>query len=347
MKKDPLPAVEAVGWKRMESPQRILAVRLQAMGDMLIALPALAGLRALLPDARIDLLTRQEVADIPKASGIFDRVFEIEGGRNFKRQNASALGLLTGLLRRRHQIVIDLQNNPLSNWVSRILFPRAWSRFDRFSDASALIRNQRTIAAAIGRDCPPRIPFSAPPDRRERKKIFHRLGLNPAQQLVLLNPAGYFPSRHWPDTYFARLTSLLSQVSGGTIQFAVCGLPAIGQRVYGIQQLSAQPVLNLTGRTTISEAFELIRHAGVVVSEDSGLMHMAWTSGIPTIALFGSTRADWAAPQGAHSIFFDSSDLECGPCLLERCVYDDNRCLTRISPETVAEQAIRLMREQR
>ncbi len=72
-------------------------------------------------------------------------------------------------------------------------------------------------------------------------------------------------------------------------------------------------------------------------------MHMAWVCGIPTLALFGSTRSDWSAPQGEHSLCLNSSDLECGNCLLEVCKYGDVHCLSRYTPEFVFEKSIGLL----
>jgi len=70
---------------------------------------------------------------------------------------------------------------------------------------------------------------------------------------------------------------------------------------------------------------------------------MAWVSGIPTIAIFGSTRSDWAKPLGPHTFFFDSSDLECGNCMQPVCKYGTNHCMVRITPEMVFEKAIALI----
>jgi ADP-heptose:LPS heptosyltransferase len=72
-------------------------------------------------------------------------------------------------------------------------------------------------------------------------------------------------------------------------------------------------------------------------------MHMSWVSGVPTLALFGSSRGDWSRPLGPRSLCLDSSDLECRFCMEEECRYGDVRCLTRRDPREVAELAFRLM----
>ena len=72
---------------------------------------------------------------------------------------------------------------------------------------------------------------------------------------------------------------------------------------------------------------------------------MAWVSGIPTLAMFGSTRSVRATPLGEHSLLLHSSDLVCGNCMLETCTYGDNYCLTRYSPEFVFEKAVTLIKK--
>jgi heptosyltransferase II len=86
-----------------------------------------------------------------------------------------------------------------------------------------------------------------------------------------------------------------------------------------------------------------VRKSRLVLSEDSGLMHMAWTSRVPLVALLGSTPSVWAAPQGNTSVCLDSSDLECGCCDTPECRFGDVHCLTRYSPEFVMATARRLL----
>jgi len=104
-------------------------------------------------------------------------------------------------------------------------------------------------------------------------------------------------------------------------------------------------LINLVDKTTPAEAFAIIQMVRLVLSEDSGLMHMAWVSGIPTLALFGSTESRKARPLGDFSAYLDSSDLACGPCLREYCKYGDVYCLARYSPRIVFNKAISLLKD--
>ena len=102
-------------WTKRPLPKRILAIRLQAMGDVVITLPYLQDLRNNLPTSvQIDLLTRDETDPIPRNLILFDKIYTIRGKRNFKKHLVYTILLLPTLLFRRYDIVIDLQNNKLS-----------------------------------------------------------------------------------------------------------------------------------------------------------------------------------------------------------------------------------------
>ena len=133
-------------WKKREPPKRILAIRLQAMGDVMITLPYLQHVRSVLPESSvIDFLTRRETAEIPRSIILFNKVFAIGGGRNHRTQLLLALLLLPRLMARRYDMVIDLQNSDISRLLRRMLRPQAWSQFDRFSPNAAGERNRLTI----------------------------------------------------------------------------------------------------------------------------------------------------------------------------------------------------------
>jgi ADP-heptose:LPS heptosyltransferase len=128
------------------------------------------------------------------------------------------------------------------------------------------------------------------------------------------------------------------------VKFLVLGLPGLRSKAEYLRRELGENLLDLVGRTTPAEAFALVRESDLVLSEDSGLMHMSWVSGVPTLALFGSSRGDWSRPLGERSLSLDSSDLECGFCMEAECRFGDVRCLTRREPREVAELAIQLMR---
>jgi ADP-heptose:LPS heptosyltransferase len=126
-------------------------------------------------------------------------------------------------------------------------------------------------------------------------------------------------------------------------KFLVLGTSFIASKAAFLKNYLGDKLINLVEQTTSLEAFAILQHAKLMISEDSGLMHMAWLSGIPTLAIFGSTRSDWSAPIGEHTLLLDSSDLPCGNCMQEVCKFGDVHCLTRFTPEQIFAHALKLV----
>ncbi len=329
-------------WNENHAPANVLAIRLQAIGDLVITLPYLQQLKSSLPpDSRLDLITRTETEEIPKSILLFNKIYAIGGDRNFKMQMLSSLVLLPKLLLKRYDVIIDLQNNAISRFIRKSLRPKAWSEFDRFSPWAAGDRTQAAIESAGLRLNNKRLSFLLK-DKDERMGTLKKNGWNGTDELVVLNPAGAFESRNWPVDNYVVFARLWLQQFPNT-QFIVMGVNRISAKAGYLKKQLKGNLINLVSLTSASQTFAIMQLAKFVLSEDSGLMHMAWVSGIPTLAMFGSTRSDWARPLGEHSSFLDSSDLDCGSCMKENCKFGDTHCLSRYTPGFVFEKAVALL----
>ena len=322
-------------WKRKTPPRRVLAIRLQAMGDTVITLPYLQALRNTLPPGtQLDFLTRKEVDPIPRDLLLFDHVFSIGGKRNAGKQLISACLLLPRLLFRRYDVIIDLQNNRISRLVTKILSPEAWSAFDRYSPRAAGERTRLTIeAAGLG----PNYPDAGYRFRQtafNENNILEQCGWDGKSKLVILNPAGAFSTRHWPMENYVAFAKLWLQDFPDT-QFIALGIKFIAEKAQFLKSQLGGKLLYMIDNTSPSEGFRIIHRCSFMLSEDSGLMHMAWVLDKPTVVLLGSTRSDWVTPQSKHTLVFSSGDLPCGNCMLETCKFNDVHCLTRYTPELV------------
>jgi len=183
------------------------------MGDVTITLPYLQHLRNSLPaSTKIDFLTRKECDDIPKNILLFNKVISIAGGRNFKWQLLHTFFLLPGFLLRHYDVVIDLQNNDLSELVRKSIRPKAWSVFDRFTSRAAGERTRLTIEAiGLGENqINPDFKFKR---QNDSSTILRRNGWNGTNNLVVLNPASAFMSRNWPLENYAAFAEELLKLS--------------------------------------------------------------------------------------------------------------------------------------
>jgi ADP-heptose:LPS heptosyltransferase len=328
-------------WRGKTKPKKILAIRFQALGDLMITLPYLQSLKEQ-TSAQIHLLTRREVAEIPENLTLFEKVFSIGGGRNAKIQFLLSLMIVPYLLWQRYEVVIDLQNHRISKIIRALLRAKAWSEFDRSSRILAGERTRLTIDAL-------QVSQTFISTRHKLKKeppVENKLkakGWNRENALIILNPAGAFASRQWPlENYisFARLWKERYPLS----QFLILGLDSLKFKANLIRNELRDELIDLTGITSLIEVFAIIKLSSLMVTEDSGLMHMSWVQGVPTVALFGSTPSYWSSPLGIWSRCFSSSDLPCGDCFSEACKFGDVHCLTRLSPEKIVDEAEGLLK---
>ncbi|MEO5364415.1 MAG: lipopolysaccharide heptosyltransferase II [Magnetococcus sp. DMHC-8] len=152
--------------------------------------------------------------------------------------------------------------------------------------------------------------------------------------MVLCPGAEYGPAKRWPPARFAALAAIVGERGWRVV---VCGSAreqALGEQIAA----AAGPACrNLAGATTLDQAVDLLSLATCVVSNDSGLMHVAAALGRPVIALFGSSDPHHTPPLGSHTRVV-SLGLPCAPCFRRVCPEQHLRCLTGITVEQVLAQ---------
>ena len=321
-------------WLAASAPERILVIRLHAVGDVAITLPACAALRESLPGARIDFLTASSVAELPETLSIFDKVHRhpVASGRTMRGYHAFRTG--SALSKVRYQVVIDLQRNWVTRSIRRMCMPDSWSEFDRFSPFPAGERVLDTFLAAGFEGLSPFYAVKVNQNLILRtRQLMMSLGWDGVAPLICLNPAGLWKTRNWPLSNYAELAALWLRNEPAC--FVLIGNERISAAGKLLSESIPGGVINLIEKTSLAEAFAVVQQLSFMISEDSGLMHMAWVSGVPTVALFGSSRHDWSSPLGPRSRTFHSGDLACGACMLPECQFGDVRCLSRHTPESV------------
>jgi heptosyltransferase-1 len=155
---------------------------------------------------------------------------------------------------------------------------------------------------------------------------------------IALQPGARWENKRWPVEYFAELVRLLAKHLPDT-RFAILG--AAEDKPLGEMILRAEPQrsLNLCGETSLLEMIEWLRRCELMVTNDTGPMHVAAALAKPLVALFGPTEPRRTGPYG-HLENVLRLDLPCSPCLKSYCVYEKpNECLKAISPATVFERA--------
>ncbi len=171
------------------------------------------------------------------------------------------------------------------------------------------------------------------------RQTLQAYGLQAGAYTVIAPGAEYGPAKMWPAQHVA---DLCQRIQGRVVLLASAKESALCQSIADMAD-SAQ-VLNLAGQTQLGQAFDLISAARDVVSNDSGLMHVAAGLGVPQVALFGSSSPRHTPPLSDKAQVIWLADdpqytpaLDCAPCFARTCQFGHTRCLNDIRPERVAQ----------
>jgi heptosyltransferase II len=160
------------------------------------------------------------------------------------------------------------------------------------------------------------------------------LSLTRPDKLAVLCPgAEYGPAKRWPTAHFARLARALADDG-----FAVWALGSGKDREFGetIATLSGGACRNLCGHTNLEQAIDVLAMSELVITNDSGLMHVAAAVDRPLVALFGSSSPGFTPPLTTRAEIV-SLQLGCSPCFKRECPLGHLDCLNRLTPERVLE----------
>jgi heptosyltransferase I len=164
----------------------------------------------------------------------------------------------------------------------------------------------------------------------------------PASKLILLQPGARWVNKRWPIQHFSELVRSLAK-KNPEAQFAVLGGKDDAPLGEVIAPAAPEKVLNLCGATSLPEMIEIVRLGDLLVTNDTGPMHVAAALGKPLVALFGPTEPRRTGPYGQLENIL-RLDLPCSPCLSADCsLAEKDKCLRDLSPATVLRQVEKLL----
>ena len=345
--------------------ERILAIRLDPLGDLLLTRPALAALRHRFPEARMDLLALPYTAPIGRLFPEIDDCLAYDvhqlrpSGHLLRRQNyVDLVALIRDLRARRYDLAISFCGRVASffAWASgarwrfglageaaayTLTNPLPGRRYDRRHHEAAYCLD---LAAAAGAtDRPPFRPVSVPPDLAEQWLARVPEWTAPGRPKVVLHPgASNGWAKKWTPEGFAGLARHLVERSEAVV--AVTGSAGEASLTQFVAGAGGSAVLDLAGRLDLRGLATVIAGADLVVSGDSGPLHLATQLGRPVVGIYGPSDPGLSGPfEGKAEVV--RLDLPCSPCYDATrpaiCPLDHHRCMKELPVAVVAAAAER------
>ncbi|MEW6166349.1 MAG: glycosyltransferase family 9 protein [Pseudomonadota bacterium] len=334
----------------MAQAQRILIVRLSALGDLVFCTSLLEGLRRAWPDAAIDWLAQTGFAGLLRDDPRIARV--IATPRPALSSPAALWRLRKALRGRRYDLVIDAQGlakSRLLAWLAggerRVGFcskePLGWllhEQIDKGGDIADIASEYRYLAERLtGTPAgPPQLPVT--PAATERvQAAMQAAAVEPG--FIALCPFTTRAQKHWPDAYWPELARLLAEAGLG--RCAVLGGPADRAPADALVAQMPPGSLSLAGATALPDLPAWLAQAALVIGVDTGLTHIGIAAGTPTIALFGSTCPYTRGADSPLTVLYDA--LPCAPCKRHPTCAGAYTCMRQLTPQRVAQAARALL----
>ena len=324
-------------------PRKVLIVKPSSLGDVVHSLPFLSALHECFPFAEIDWVIAKGIEGILEGNPLVSKLWVIDKDKWKKvgriPGTISELGRLARALKtEQYDIVIDLQGLLRSGLITKATRAPVRIGFAEAREGSSLFYTHRVksgrdlhavdrylkVARALGfeeRDV--RFPM---PLVRESERIEQFKGK--VGDYAVIVAGARWNTKRWPAEQFARLAASLDMTS------VVVGGAADRDLSKAIEKQSKGKAISMAGETGIDDLIWLIRGARLMISNDSGPMHIAAACGIPVVAIFGPTNPGRTGPYGPNNIVLKSG-AGCAPCYKRTC--KDMKCMREISPERVLE----------
>jgi len=336
----------------MSSPQRILVVRLDRLGDVILSTPVLQALRQRYPHAFIAMMVRpacrEAVEGNPHANEVLVYEHEKEGAH---RGLFGTIQFARRLRRYEFDTALVLHPSNRSHWIpwlagipARIGYDRkqGWLLTHRLphrkqegSKHEAVYTLELLQGLGVASEAPRPIVPLRPEAVRRVEVMLAEAAVEPAQPLVAIHPSASCVSKRWMPERFAQVADRLATEQG--VRVCLVAGADDTQHAAQVEMAMRQPALNFAGRLSVGELAALLRRCRLLISNDSGPVHVAAAVGTPVVDIFGRNQRGlsplrWGPLGEGHVILH--KEVGCVTCLAHNCDIGF-LCLTSLSVDEV------------
>ena len=335
------------GTVALDKLRRVLLIRLIALGDILLMTPLLNLLRATCPQAEIDILVKAEYRDLLRAHPGITRLLTFDSRQPLLRT-------LRSLRDDRYDVALDLHCTPRSQLLllglrahrkltydkrvlRRALLVRlGWNTLRRMTPVPELYAAPLRRMGLTGRLGAPTMHLDPESTEAMQAHITRSLPDASHQPLLAVAPGARWPTKRWPAERFAAVAQELAREKQASV--VILGGPDEAQLARNLCDKLDVPVVNGAGTLSLMQSAALLSRCRLLISNDSGLMHMATALQVPVVTIFGPTVQEFGFYPFQARAEVVSEPLPCRPCSTKgsmRCPLGHHACMQDISSARV------------
>jgi heptosyltransferase-2 len=329
----------------LASNLKILAVRFSSLGDIVLTVPLLRKLREKNPGAVIDYLTKQRYSQFLKELNYIDNVIEARDDINFRELKR----LKSVISENKYDVIYDLHNNLKTLYLK--IFQKSLIRtFRKYSLRKYiyvnlkinLLKNILPVYKRYLQTGNFYNGFTTEKFTVNGHNILSEYNIPDEKTIICIAPVSRHFTKTYPAEYYSRFIEMFD---ADKYAFVIVGT---ADQKNSAEALNSTNVINLCGKTDLRELMGIIQKSSLMISGDTGPMHIAEMLGIPLIMLAGSSVREFGFyPQSADAVVIEVSNLPCRPCShigRNFCPKNHFRCMKDISPEMIYEKTVKMLK---
>jgi ADP-heptose:LPS heptosyltransferase len=342
--------------KIIKGPKRIVVVDFGGIGDLVLAIPFLRGLKAAFPSYEVSVLCAERTGAILREQPYIDKLFLAP---------ITLLGLFkTGiqLRKKRFDMAINLMPETsyfsavkmyllfllinAGQWVGRNTEGRGFFYHIKVSEEGMQIENEvifygRILKAISDGAFEETLEFHvSQTNRKKAEELLSNEGSFLKHPLILINPGSDWPAKRWPVERYAEVVQRLNDLFPH-VEFGVIGTQAEQELGFVIKKRVGENVFILSGKTPLEVLPAVLEKATLVLTNDSGPAHIARAVGTPAVILAGPSEPAYLTVRGGNESIVVQHLVSCAPCIKYAC--DKQDCWKAISVQEVLEVTSQLL----
>jgi heptosyltransferase-2 len=341
----------------LNSNYKFLIIRFSSIGDIILTTPLIRCLRAAFPNAQIDFLVKKEFAEVLSGNPHINNIITFDKSAN----RAELRRIRMEVIFTRYSMIFDIQKNirsmligvgaktGVTGFSKKLLARELLIRFKKniYKEVKPVYLRYFEAVETLGvtYDGKGTEVFPSDQDVSLVETVLKQNNITEVTPLLVIAPGAQWENKRWPAEKFAKAADILCSKTKAKV--VLIGGVADGETCKMVQNSLKSQSLNLAGKLSLMGSAAMLGKAALVLTNDTGMLHMAQAMKTPVVAIYGPTTRELGFFPLPEKSRVAEIEIHCRPCTqkgLHHCPEKHFRCMGEILPETVAKLGFELVK---